>query len=190
MSSPTFPDASHDEGDYGPYPTLSSIVVTTCDAQFLRDKNGKLIKEFAVYCPGFRQDTCSVVTFAPPYEKECLPKSIRRQNYFATNNFHGLEWNDGECGYKYVTHMLSKMTQNFNVLYVKGTEKTKVLQSFMPHLKVLNIEELGCPSFEKLPLFDALCQNEIHNEYPRCSCAVKNAKRLSIWLQFYLCLNV
>jgi len=167
------------------------MAFTTADAQFLRNKNGKLIiKEFSIYFPGFRQDSCAVVTFAPPYEKEQLPHSVITQNEFVTSNFHGLEWNDGECGYKYVSDILNKATQDFSAIYVKGTEKTKVLQSLLPDLKVVNIEELGCPSFKKLPLFDAPCQNEIHTKFPQYCCAVKNAKCLSIWLQFYLCLNV
>ena len=52
------------------------MAYTTADAQFLRDKDNKLIlKEFAVYYPDFSESYLSVATFAPPYEKQCSPQT-------------------------------------------------------------------------------------------------------------------
>ena len=162
------------------------MAYTTADAQFLRDKDNKLIlKEFAVYYPDFSESYLSVATFAPPYEKQCLPKHVRRHNSYVTHNIHGLEWNDGEYGFHHITNILWSMTRQFNILYVKGTEKVKVLQTWMPHLQVLNIEDLGCPNLTKLPLFDSPCENEIHTRFPRFNCASKNAQRFWLWLCFH-----
>ena len=161
--SPSPSPANHDEGDYGPDPDHALLEETTCDAQFVHDENNKLIiKEFAVYLPGFGIDGYRVVTFAPPYEKEHLPLKVVKQNNYAAANIHGLEWNDGEIAYRDIFYIMWTMTYQFKVLYAKGTEKTKILQTYLPHLRVINIESLGCPAFEKLPLFDAVCVNEIH----------------------------
>lgn len=167
------------------------MAYTTADAQFLRDKDDKLIvKEFAVYYPDFSEETIRVATFAPPYEKECLPKSVKRINAYVGEYIHGLEWNDGEYGFHAMSDILWSMTSRLEVIYVKGLEKGKILQSLLPHLCVLNIEDLGCPSLGKLPLFDSPCENEIHTRFAKFNCASKNAKRLGLWLRFYTAANI
>jgi len=167
------------------------MAYTTGDAQFLRDKENKLIvKEFAVYYSDFPEELIRVATFAPPYEKECLPKNIRKLNTYVSENIHGLEWNDGEYGFHEMTNIMWSMTSRLEVIYVKGLEKGKILQSLLPHLCVLNIEDLGCPSLEKLPLFDSPCENEIHTRFSQFKCASKNAKRLGLWLRFFTAANI
>lgn len=162
------------------------MAYTTADAQFLRDKDNKLIvKEFSVFLPDFKEDIFKVATFGPPYGKQYLPKNIKMHNRYVTNNIHGLSWDDGEYSFYEMDNILWSMTYRLNVIYVKGAEKAKVLQSLLPYLSVINIEVLGCPSLDKLPLFDAACENEVHVRFPRLSCASKNAKRLGLWLRFY-----
>lgn len=165
---------------------LANMEYTTGDGQFLRDKNNKLVlKEFAVFYPDFHESGVRVATFAPPYEKEWLPHEVIAQNNFITNNFHGLEWNDGEHAFKDMSNILWSMTHKLSLLYVKGTEKSKILQTLLPHLQVVNIEDLGCPSFDRLPLFNAPCENEIHCMFRSYLCASKQAKRLGLWLIFF-----
>lgn len=77
------------------------------------------------------------------------------------------------------------MLKNERIIYVKGEEKVKWLQSILDYkrtsLKIINIEEIGCEmrlnKNEQKRIYTDLCKN--HPNHFRC--ALKNILYLSEW---------
>lgn len=163
------------------------MAIATCDIQMLRGKDGEyVIKEFSVFEPTDVSHAHKAVTFAPPYLGEYLPEKYVRQNKYIVTHLHGLSWDEGTSAYEHVPYTLNLMTQEYKVLYVKGDEKQKILQYFLPTKQVYNVEMLDCPKLSKLPLVWAPCPNDVNGCHTCTNCAVRNAKRIGLWLQSYL----
>ena len=164
----------------------------TCDIQMLRGQSGEyVLKEFAVFEPTDVAQVYKAATFAPPYAAEFLPEKYVKQNSYGARHLHGLRWDDGDLSYEQLPRILYEMTRQYKVLYVKGEDKKKILQFFLPTKDVYNIEMLDCPKLRKLPLVWAPCANDAaagcHSKH---NCAERNAKRIGLWLESYLYTNV
>ena len=102
------------------------------DAQFLRDKNSKLVvKELAIVkLNGAVQSWM----FAAPHQYDQLPQPIKYQNGWVAKNLHNMTWFDGEVPYHRLAPILMKCIPVGSRVYVKGTEKV----SFFKHLVCFN----------------------------------------------------
>lgn len=164
---------------------LAMEAYATCDLQMLRGQHGEyVVKEFAVYEATRTADTFQVVTFAPPYPEEDVPEKYQQQNKYVTNHIHGLEWSHGDKPYEELRGMLNEMTAHIPTLYIKGAEKRRLLQTLVQS-QVMDIEKLGCPALKALPFLWAPCHNENHSTAHRFACAVRNAKRIGLWLLYF-----
>jgi hypothetical protein len=52
--------------------------------------------------------------------------------------------------YDELEKILDVATSCFNLLFVKGVEKCKILSYILPFVKIYNIESLDCPPFRQL----------------------------------------
>lgn len=158
-----------------------------CDLQMLRGKDGEyVLKEFAVFHIAEGAFEHKEATFLPPYPKELIREKYLKQNCYTEAHLHGLGWNAGYSPYDKVPKTLQNMTQDYACLYVKGTEKQKILEYLIPSKQIINVESLGCPALRKLPLVWASCPNDVIRCHSCTNCAVRNAKRVGFWLQSYL----
>ena len=160
----------------------------TCDIQMLRGKDGEfVIKEFSVCHPlTLEVDT---VLFLPPYSDVHLPVKYQRVNHWLKNHFHGLNWECGGVPYSCLKRSLSWVMCPYDILYVKGEEKTQLLRTLLPGIIFINIERLGCPKLDALPCSDVTCYYTQHFCNKTLSCAPQNAKKMTIWLQNYLAMK-
>jgi hypothetical protein len=153
-----------------------------CDVQMLRGKDGQyLIKEFGVFqcCP--LGDAYMIVTFAPPYDHSEVPENIQRQNQYVSKNIHGLSWETGTTPYEDMPAKLLEMTSHLSLVYVKGEEKKRFLQSLLK-CAVVDAEKLGAPALKMFPHMWAPCHNEVHTTSH--TCAVRNARRIGMWILY------
>lgn len=163
------------------------MAYATCDVQMLRGPDGRqVVKEFAVYVINLQNDEYSVFNFAPPCPESEIPPEIQTTNNYVAKYIHGLHWDSGATPYTSLEETLLKMTTYVQILYVKGEEKKKILQALIPHVQMVNIENLGCPALKHLPQMWAPCTFEPHVNNVKITCAVKNAKKIGLWLQFHM----
>ena len=159
-----------------------------CDLQLLRGKmNEYVLKEVSFFEHNNQAYVHKSVTFSPPYPEGEIPEKQMRQNRYTVKHLHGLRWDKGFSPYDRVPLTLFEMAQGYDYLYVKGDDKAKILQYLLPTKQVYNVEKLGCPALKKLPVVWAPCENDVTSRGHRARyCAVRNAKRVGLWLEVYL----
>jgi len=156
------------------------------DVQLLRGRHGEwVVKEFGVFKSMRGGEYSAVVTFGPAYTEGFVQAKFKRQNMFTVENIHGLGWNEGQRPYETLRSTLECLAALYTVLYVKGLEKQRLLQTLLPDKRVYNKEDYGCPPFTKLPTLWAVCHNEAHNQSYGYKCAHANARKLGLWLEFH-----
>jgi len=163
------------------------MAYATCDLQMLRGSRGEyVLKEFAVFEPCDPDHPHMVATFEPPYPEALVTEKYLKQNRYSFEHLHGLLWSDGNISYDMLPQTLYNMTRQYRCLYVKGAEKQKILQFFLPTLQVYNVEMLDCPRLRKLPLAWVQCPNDVTGCHSCHNCALRNARRVGMWLHAYL----
>ena len=154
-----------------------------CDVQMLRGQSGELlIKEFSRYNADW--DVSHTAFFKPPYDETLLPEKYRRHNHYVTKHVHGLKWNMGLIPYEFCEDQIHEMVNSFEVVYVKGDEKKKMLQKMLREKVVIDIETLGCPKLSRLPKMFVPFHCQEHSVFPTHSCACLNARRIGMWYTF------
>ena len=114
---------------------------------FKRPFNAFTFKEIAI--TEVTDDVMPVVyLFDPPYQWTSLPKKFQCENSWLTRNYHGLHWEAGEIPYADVQEVVRHKFRHASKVYVKGLEKKKWIESFVPY--VYNLEDFGCPSLKNL----------------------------------------
>jgi hypothetical protein len=67
----------------------------------------------------------------------------RSVNKWLERNYHGLSIEYGDIEYKEINKILNSFT--FDSIYVKGEQKQSIIKNFIPHINVVNLEDLDCP---------------------------------------------
>jgi len=122
----------------------------------------------------------------PRYSFEALPEKSRRENNWLTQNYHGIEWFDGETDEEYFTTQLREITRLVRNIYTRGKEKADFLQRMLSR-SVYNLEGIS-PPFKNLPEDEkAGRQRCIHHGFRysptiKYHCALRNAFKLKRWL--------
>lgn len=146
--------------------------------------NDFVVKELAIAPLG--DDTHPIVyLFEPPHDWNFLATRYKCENTWLTNNYHGIQWQDGEVPYDEFEGILRSTVRGARKIHVKGLEKVRWLENIIP--KVSNIEALGCPSLKKLRnKDDSSCSNHDSDICGDASCAARNVIAIKIWLlDFY-----
>lgn len=136
-----------------------------------------VLKQLAVISVSKEQTEPLTFLFQPPYSWSCLPAKYKSINLWLERNFHGIRWSSGDVPYSDVGKILEASLKDARCVYVKGLEKKLWMENFMEKskLRIVNIEELGCPSLQKL-------QTSGCPHHRTQNCAVENAKLLKNWL--------
>ena len=119
-----------------------------------------------------------IIVGSVPLKK--LPGSVKRKNNWLTQNYHGLEFTDGDVTQKVLYKSLRSILKNAQKIYVRGEEKQKILNDLSMR-ETINLENVElCPSFEKLPWEEKYCICHAQKpSYTRYACAaLNNAYRL------------
>ncbi|EFA02615.1 hypothetical protein TcasGA2_TC008335 [Tribolium castaneum] len=140
------------------------------------------IKELAVF--NTNKSEPKSFLFKPPEDLSTLPHRYQKQTDWLTHNFHGLSWNCGIYEYENLPEILHETTKNAKCIYVKGTEKRRLLLKRLPKTQIVNIEDLECPSLRYLrEHFDTTCC--VNHIIKNAVCAFENVQNLATWYNEY-----
>lgn len=118
------------------------------DIQFLRDDNKSYTpKEVAVI--SLQGNVVGHWLIKSPVIFQNLPLDIKITNNFVTKELHGVEWFDGDITLNQLKSHLYEVARNARLIYVRGAEKAKFLESFICRHAV-NLEIYVGPTFSKL----------------------------------------
>ena len=126
----------------------------------------------------------SVFLFAPPHDWNLLNSRYKCENKWLTENYHGMNWQDGKILYDELEDILKSTVRGASQVWIKGLEKRNFLKIFLPNVK--NIETVGCPALNKLhKTLDSRCSNHNFQKCFNSNCAARNAIVLKKWLRDY-----
>jgi len=127
---------------------MSSAIL---DIQCVLGTNSKyLIKEMSV----IDTDTWSAQHWIFKHRNNTQDAKSQRTNKWLEQNYHDLSMEYGDVEYEEIDRILNSL--NFEQIYVKGEQKQKIINNFIPYTTVINIEELGCPRLDQLCVEDKL----------------------------------
>jgi hypothetical protein len=72
----------------------------------------------------------------------------QKVNKWLERNYQRLTLEHGDVNYKELGNIFKSL--KFKQLYVKGLQKQKIIEKYIPHVSVINMEELGCPRLNQL----------------------------------------
>ena len=146
---------------------------------FKKPHNEFVFKEIAVTALG-DDSQVSVFLFELPFAWSSLPAKYKSENLWLERNYHGISRNSGEIPYYEFEETLRNILQDASKVHVKGFEKQRWLQRYLSN--VHNIEDLECPSLQKL-YANVPCDNhDFWESYLISNCAAKNVIKLKNWL--------
>jgi hypothetical protein len=103
-----------------------------------------LIKELSV----IDTETYSTQHWIFKHDKSTQDAKSRRTNTWLEHFYHDLSLEYGDVEYEEIGRILNSL--KFDQIYVKGEQKQKIISEFVPHIMVINIEDLGCPRLNQL----------------------------------------
>jgi len=103
----------------------------------------------------------------------------RKTNKWLERNYHQLSLKCGDIDYKEVDRILN--TIKFDTIYVKGEQKKQVLLEFIPHITVINIEDLGCPRLDQIFDVETLPCCIFHKDLNPKHCSFYNIFAIRKW---------
>jgi hypothetical protein len=124
-----------------PVMMLSAIIDIQC---ILGANNNYFIKEMSIV------DTETWTTQHWIFKNSKLPQDTKslKTNKWLEHNYHQLSIDFGDVEYEELRKIMNSI--NFKCIYVKGEQKKQLLVKFIPHVTLINIEDLGCPRLEQI----------------------------------------
>jgi len=102
----------------------------------------------------------------PPYPFGALFERVKRENNWLIQNYHRIEWFDGNVNTKYFTIQLRNITHRARYIYSRGQEKVHYLSNLLSR-NVYNLEGIS-PAFKNLPDFEECGQRCTHQILNQC----------------------
>lgn len=103
----------------------------------------------------------------------------RAVNKWLERNFHQLPLEQGDVKYEEVGTILNSL--KFNSIYVKGEQKQHIIQGFISHINVINLEDLGCPRLEQICTDDNIPCCIFHMNLDQQHCTFHKVFSLKKW---------
>jgi hypothetical protein len=129
------------------------------------------------------QDTDEIkqFLFKPPHDYDELDVERKRSEFWNVKNKHGLSWNSGVDEPVALTWLI--IDKKRVTIYCKGDQKKKTIQNQFEQASIINVENLGCPSFKELEKTYNNCKEKckFHNTF-NFDCAKNNALMLKKWI--------
>ncbi|XP_072757019.1 uncharacterized protein [Anoplolepis gracilipes] len=152
------------------------------DIQGFRDVNDKFIpKEVAIVSIDAPIVGHWIMMPLHPFGE--LSAKARRENNWLSQNYHGIEWFDGETNLKYFISHLREITRRVRYIYVRSNEKASYLRNILSR-DINNLEDIS-PPFKNLSSKEEdgryCCYHEFWN-FGIFRCALHNAYKLKYWI--------
>jgi len=113
---------------------------------FLSPKAKFIVKELTIV--DIQTGSVSWFLFKPPCAAKDTAASSLRENIWLTNNFHGLQWEEGDVPYHKLNDILSTYLNSYTTVYMKGEEKKDFIQKKI-RARVIDMKQIGCPPLRK-----------------------------------------
>lgn len=108
------------------------------------------------------------------------PARNKRSNLWVTKNIHGIDWNYGEIDYDSLLHVVSNITNSYDIIFCKGMEKATFIEKLIKHA-VYDLHDFDCPSLKCLEEDTISCH--YHLGKPSYVCSLNQAHRLAAWVR-------
>jgi len=128
---------------------------------FFDNNHSYILKEIGIVF-GKEPNLNNSFLIEPPYDITLLNKKSRKTAIKLTNIHHNIFWNDGENNFLQTQKYLRTITSGKQII-CKGVEKKRFQQTFFGSRQLVNIEEMGCPSFNRFK----------ENRFPYCETHLK-----------------
>ena len=141
-----------------------------------------VVKELAIYQLAENPKEQSWM-FKPPYEEYILSKETRKQNYWVTNNLHGIRWDDGDVEYSEFHRILRQSIPAGSKVYVKGKEKSNYISEHLSS-DVIDLSTLKCPKAKDIWFPQVSCFfHHLNHNFKHC--AVSKTAKFAEWLTLH-----
>ena len=130
-------------------------------------------------------------TFKPPYPQNYCSITETKQNNWLTNNFHNIQWEDGNNEYSKLNELIRTFKLQDAMYYAKGLEKCAVLSDLFI-VEFNNLDDLNCPKFCTLwgenehTCLSFTCSSFPNKPKHLVHCAENKASLFYDWSELYL----
>ncbi|KAL4126068.1 hypothetical protein QTP88_010299 [Uroleucon formosanum] len=125
--------------------SLQSIKETILEMQCVLGVNNKyMIKEMSIV----DTETWATQHWIFKHSNSMQDNKSRKTNKWLERNYHQLAIEFGDVEYEELGKILNSL--KFRCIYVKGEQKKQVLMEYIPHVALINIEDLGCPRLDQI----------------------------------------
>jgi hypothetical protein len=146
------------------------------DLQFINGNNKQLfVKEICYMHPDMVH--IEHIVLKPPYPEEELDDKTKNQIDYCYENINGFRWNDGTIDYLELNLILNGL-KDFLII-VKGIEKKKFLQKYLPNTRIYDLDMKK--SLSKFFNYRTKCY--IHEDQHLKRCAIANVMKLFVFLE-------
>ncbi|KAE9524246.1 hypothetical protein AGLY_015285, partial [Aphis glycines] len=111
--------------------------------------------------------------------KSIQDNKSRKTNKWLERNYHQLAIEYGDIEYEELGKILNSL--KFNCIYVKGEQKKQVLMEYIPHVALINIEDLGCPRLDQICDDETLPCCIFHMEFNPKQCTFYKVFAIRKW---------
>ncbi|KAL4119474.1 hypothetical protein QTP88_012281 [Uroleucon formosanum] len=113
------------------------------------------------------------------HSKSMEDNKSRKTNKWLERNYHQLSIEYGDIEYEELDKILNSL--KFRCIYVKGEQKKQVLMEYIPHVALINIEDLGCPRLDQICDDETLPCCIFHMEFNPKQCTFYKVFAIRKW---------
>ncbi|KAL4090174.1 hypothetical protein QTP88_025073 [Uroleucon formosanum] len=113
------------------------------------------------------------------HSKSMEDNKSRKINKWLERNYHQLPIEYGDIEYEELGKILNSL--KFTHIYIKGDQKKQVLMEYIPHVTLINIEDLGCPRLDQICDDETLPCCIFHMEYNPKQCTFYKVFAIRKW---------
>ncbi|KAE9526191.1 hypothetical protein AGLY_013822 [Aphis glycines] len=113
------------------------------------------------------------------HSKSMEDNKSRKTNKWLERNYHQLAVEFGDVEYEELGKILNSL--KFTCIYVKGEQKKQVLMEYIPHVALINIEDVGCPRLDQICDDETLPCCIFHMEFNPKQCTFYKVFAIRKW---------
>lgn len=141
----------------------SAIIDIQCN---LASNNKYLIKEMSIV----GVETMVTQHYIFKHGDHTQNAKSRSVNKWLERNYHGFSIEHGDIEYTEIDKILNSF--GFRYIFVKGEQKQNIIKTYIPHVDVIDLEELDCPRLDELCVEKKnlpCCIFHMHKHYTHCT---------------------
>jgi hypothetical protein len=93
-------------------------------------------------------DCCASQHYIMKSPSEYQNARSRSVNNWLFRNYHQLSLECGDVEYSELDQIFDSLT--YSCIYVKGEQKQKIIQNYLPNVEIVDLQQLGCPRLSQI----------------------------------------